>query len=474
MTDHPPILMWFRRDLRLSDHMALTEASQSGRPVIPVFILDEVTQAQGAAARFRLGLSVSAFAKQLGEHGQRLILRKGRALKCLRDLIAETGAETVYWSRLYDPDSKARDTAVKSALKEAGVEARSFAGHVLFEPWTIETKAGAFYKVYSPMWKAVREIDLRASLPVPDLIKAPTDWPASESLADWNLGGDMWRGADVVAKHAVVGDVAARDRLGTFIAHKVARYKSERDFPDAGVTSGLSENLTYGEISPLTCWHAGWRALNEGVNEAEHFLKELVWREFAYHLIHHTPRIVDQNWRDGWDDFGWSRDDEAAILAWKQGRTGVPFVDAAMREMYVTGQMHNRARMIVASYLTKHMLVDWRVGRDWFAECLTDWDPASNAMGWQWVAGCGPDAAPYFRVFNPQTQAEKFDPDNAFLDRWIAEGRPNPHDHALSYFDAIPKSWGLSPTDPYPKAPIVGLKEGRERALAAYEAHKSH
>jgi deoxyribodipyrimidine photo-lyase len=249
----------------------------------------------------------------------------------------------------------------------------------------------------------------------------------------------------------------------------VARYDTTRDQPAVDGTSGLSENLSLGEISPHQCWHAGIRALNEGKAGAETFLKELVWREFAYHLMHHTPRILDANWKEDWDVFPWNEDERlATVKAWKQGRTGIQFVDAAMREMYVTGRMHNRGRMIVASYLTKHLMCHWRIGLKWFEDCLIDWDPASNAMGWQWSAGSGPDATPYFRIFNPVTQLDKFDPDRAYVRRWIAEGRASPTDTALSYFDAIPRRWGMSADKPYP-APIVAADEGRKNALEAYE-----
>ena len=209
--------------------------------------------------------------------------------------------------------------------------------------------------------------------------------------------------------------------------------------------------------------------MHEGARGAEHFLKEVVWREFAYHLVWHTPHILTRNWREGWDAFPWDSEESDNVLAWKQGRTGIKFVDAAMREMYVSGTMHNRARMIVASYLTKHLMAHWQIGQRWFEDCLIDWDPASNAMGWQWTAGCGPDAAPYFRIFNPETQLEKFDADGAYQVQWLAEGRAHPSDTALSYFDAVPESWGLLPSDPYPE-PIVALDVGRNRALAAYEA----
>ena len=468
MGEQSPILLWFRRDLRLSDHPALHAAADTGRPLIPVFLLDEVVEGHGAAPKWRLGLGVEHFAGRLEELGSRLVVRRGEALPTLRRLVQATGAGAVWWTRLYDPDARKRDEAVKAGLKDDGIDARSFAGHVLFEPWTAETGQGGFYRVYTPFWKAVKDRDPGRQLTAPPALKAPAAWPESEAIADWEMGAAMKRGARVVAGHVNVGEEAARGRLAAFIGHKIADYAAARDFPAEDATSRLSENLTYGEISARACWHAGMRAREEGKRGAETFLKELVWREFAYHLIHHTPHIVAKNWREEWRGFPWSRDDRLApVRAWKRGRTGVEFVDAAMREMYVTGTMHNRGRMIVASYLTKHLLTDWRVGLKWFEDCLIDWDPASNAMGWQWSAGSGPDAAPYFRVFNPQTQAEKFDPDGSYRRRWIAEGREPPTRTALDYFEAIPESWQMTPGDHYPRA-VVGPAEGRARALSAY------
>ncbi len=463
-----PILMWFRRDLRLGDHTALTAACGAGRPVIPVFIHDDQVDGLGAAPKMRLGLSVARLAKDIAEKDSRLILRKGAALEVLRDLIAETGAGAVYWSRLYDPDSKARDIAVKAALKEDGVTAESFAGHVLFEPWTVETKTGGFYKVFTPMWKSVRGNEVPDALPAPGAIPAPDSWPRSDALDDWQMAAPMRRGADILRDHCTVGEVAASHRLGAFIAHRVADYQKNRDLPAVDGTSRLSENLTYGEISPRSCWHAGWRALHDGKADAEVFLKELVWREFAYHLAFHTPRIVHDNWKEDWDAFPWNTAETPEVTSWKQGRTGIQFVDAAMREMYVTGTMHNRGRMIVASYLTKHLLSHWRIGMDWFADCLIDWDPCSNAMGWQWSAGSGPDATPYFRVFNPVTQLDKFDKDRTYVKKWLAEHYKKPSATALAYYDMIPLQWGMTPADRYPD-PVVAADVGRKRALAAYE-----
>jgi len=472
MTVKPPILVWFRRDLRLADHPALCAAIEGGGPIIPVFIHDDSVAGLGAAPKWRLGLSLASLARDLEDRGSRLILRRGSALEVLRALVAETGAGAVHWSRLYDPQAIARDKAVKSALREDGIAAQSHAGHVMFEPWTVETKTGGFYRVYSPMWRAVKDREVAVPLRAPSTILAPDMWPVSDGLDDWHMGAAMVRGAEVCLPYQRVGEAAAMDRLHAFTDGAIADYKDARNFPAVEATSSLSENLTYGEVSPRQCWHAGQRALHAGAQGAEYWLKELVWREFAYHLMYHTPHILTDNWRTDWDAFPWSTDaDHPDVIAWKQGRTGEPFVDAAMREMYVTGKMHNRARMIVASYLTKHLMTHWKVGLDWFADCLTDWDPASNAMGWQWAAGCGPDAAPYFRVFNPETQLEKFDRDGAYTRRWIAEGQGQPPATALDYFKAIPRRWSLSSTSSYPNR-LVDLAGGRNRALAAYEARE--
>lgn len=469
LSDTSPIIVWIRRDLRLSDHPALSSAFASGRPIIPVFICDEAVKGLGAAPKWRLGLGVEHFANRLDAFGSRLTLRSGDALACLTQLIEDTGAGAVYWVRAYDPAAVERDTVIKTTLQSNGLEVQSFNGSLLFEPWTVKTGAGGFYRVYTPFWNSVKGRDVASPLPVPKAPKAPARFPLSDDLTDWALGAAMRRGAAVVRPFVRLGEAAALERLEQFTAGPVADYMANRDFPGLDATSCLSENLALGEISPRQCWHAGMRAMHEGKAGAETFLKEVVWREFAYHLMWHTPHILTQNWRPDWDAFPWRTDpDSAEVMAWKQGRTGIPFVDAAMRELYVTGRMHNRARMIVASYLTKHLLCHWQIGRDWFEDCLIDWDPASNAMGWQWSAGSGPDATPYFRVFNPVTQLDKFDKNRAYADRWIAEGKQQPHKDALLFFAATPLKWSISPSDPYPK-PIVPADVGRKRALEAYE-----
>ncbi len=467
-----PIILWFRRDLRLSDHPALSAAARSGRPIIPVFILDDLGQALGAAPKWRLGLGLKVFAQSLEKLGSRLILRRGDALTVLQKLIAETGATAVYWSRAYDPNAIARDTRIKSALTGQGVEAISFEGHLLFEPWTVTTKAGQPFRVFTPMWRAVQGRDVPAPEAAPLAIPAPRNWPGADDLAAWKLGRAMNRGAAIVAPYVRPGESAAFEALHGFF-DRISDYSTDRDRLDRDGTSNLAEYLSLGEIGPRTVWHAVQRAALTGAQGTEAYLRQLVWREFAYHLMFHTPHLLTKNWKPEWDAFPWNTDaSHPDVVAWQQGRTGIPAVDAGLRQMYVTGRMHNRARMIVASYLTKHLMTHWKIGMDWFAECLTDWDPAANAMGWQWVAGSGPDAAPFFRIFNPQTQQQKFDPQGTYLKQWIAEGQAAPSASALSYFDAVPRSWALDSASAYPK-PVVDLASGRTRALAAYEDRKT-
>ena len=469
---HSPIILWFRRDLRLSDHPALDAAVSSGRPVLPVFILDDQVKGLGAAPKWRLGLGLEAFDRTLRALGSRLILRQGAPLAVLRDLVAETGARAVYWSRAYDPAGIERDTQVKATLTGQGMQARSFPGHLLFEPWEVTTQTGQPFRVFTPMWRAVQGRAVPAPAPAPATIPAPPDWPLSEALPVWELDRDMQRGATTMRPYIQAGEAAALDRLEQFL-HRVDYYEAGRDLVSEDATSDLSEYLSLGEIGPRTIWHRVQEAARNGTAGAEGYLRQLAWREFAYQLMYNWPHILTDNWKQDWDDFPWETNpDSLQAVAWRQGRTGVPLVDAGLRQMYVTGRMHNRARMVVASYLTKHLMTHWRIGMEWFADCLIDWDPAANAMGWQWVAGSGPDAAPFFRIFNPETQRQRFDPQSTYLRRWIAEGQRDPPDTALAYFDAIPRSWNLRPTDAYPR-PIVDLSDGRKRALLLYETAKS-
>ena len=468
-------VLWLRRDLRLRDQPAWRAALEEGGPVWPVFILDSlIEETYGAAPKWRLGESLRSLASSLRKHKSQLLLRRGDPLKILKSLIAETGARRVVWSRLYDPMSIDRDNEIKSELDDQGIEVLEVNSSLLFEPWTVQTQRGRFYRVFTPFWKAVQHRDIGQPLGSPSDLSPPDNWPASDKLSDWCLGAGMDRGAAIVSRYAKVGEHAASERLDRFIVDTIGCYKSERDYLGLDSTSRLSENLTYGEISPHRLWYAAKNAM-EGTGtrtaEVKYFLREIAWREFAYHLLYYTPHIIKENWRSAWDNFPWRNDNEDAE-AWRRGMTGIEIVDAAMREMYTTGTMHNRGRMLVASFLTKHLVTGWWVGEAWFRECLIDWDIASNAMGWQWVAGSGPDAAPYFRIFNPGLQAEKFDADKRYRDRFLAEGRRPPHPNALDYFEAVPKSWDLTPDQEYPR-PIIDLSTGRQRALEAYNEYRN-
>ena len=463
-----PVLVWLRRDLRLTDNPALAAAAQTGRPVIPIFLRDDLFEALGAAPKWRFGLGLEYFQNSLQRIGSGLILRSGPALETLQQLVQETDAAALYWNRSFEPEGIARDTAIKSHFTAQGLDVKSFAGNLLAEPWTLTTKAGGHFRVYSPFWRALAAQEVDPAMPAPNTLPAPDSWPLSEALADWQLGRAMQRGATVVAPHLQLGEAAAQAQLDRFLAGALQDYAEGRDFPARQVTSGLSEPLAYGEISARQIWHvtrvtvAGQAAK---ARAAEKFLKELAWRDFAWHLSYHDPHIQTRAWRHEWEAFPWdTAADHPHFQAWQQGRTGVDLIDAGLRELYVTGKMHNRVRMIAASYLTKHLRLHWRLGQQWFADTLVDWDPASNAMGWQWVAGCGPDAAPYFRVFNPETQQKKFDAQARYTRRWLAVDS--------GFAEAAPRKWNVAET-PRPLTPIVGLAEGRAAALAALERFKS-
>lgn len=462
-----PALWWLRRDLRLADNPALTAALAEGGPVLPVFIWDSEVQSWGAAARLRLALSLKALAADLAARGGRLLFLHGEAAAVLLALAAATGAQAVHWGRLYSGATKARDAGVKAALKAAGLRAESHAGALLAEPWDVQTAAGTPFQIFTPFWRALvaRGVAAPAGAPPPPRWPAPPVWPESAPFDAASLAPDMRRGGPVVAAAHKAGEAAAAAQLAHFLRSGLETYASDRDRIDRPGTSGLSAALSLGEISPQQIWQAAQEAaradsrLTEG---AEAFCRQLAWRDFAWHLFHHDPEMGVLNWRRDWAAFPWQEDAEA-LTRWQRGQTGVALVDAAMRALYATGLMPNRARMIVASYLCKHLLLPWQAGLSWFADCLCDWDAASNALGWQWVAGSGPDAAPYFRVFNPESQAAKFDPEGAFTAHYLTPGAPGSN----AFHAAAPLSWRLDPAAPRP-APLISLAEGRARALAAY------
>lgn len=457
-----PTIVWLRKDLRLADNHALTAAAAVG-PVVPVFILDDVFETTlGAAAKLRLKLSIEALSRDLAQVGAPLILRRGDALTVLRQVIAETGAGAVTWTRLTDGPALDRDRRVKAALANDGVATTSHGGFTLLDPWTVKTSAGAQFKVYTPFWRAVSARDIERPLPRPKTLTG-VGGVRSDALADWRLEAEMGPAADALASRISAGEAAALDKLDAFLDGPAPNYAEDRDqmgLPNA--VTQLSDNLAVGEISPRTVWWALMAMGDTPGHEAAR--KQIVWRDFAHHLLFHDPEMETRCWRREWEDFAWSDENDAA-RKWKAGRTGIDIVDAAMRELWVTGRMHNRARMIVASVLTKNLLVDWRVGAAWFRDTLIDWDPANNAMGWQWVAGCGPDAAPFFRIFNPATQAEKFDKSKSYRRLWLYQG-----EGAKSFRAMWPKSDVTFSLESPPL--MVDLGDTRRAALAAWEDMK--
>ena len=459
-------IVWFRSDLRLSDNPALIKALGSGHAIVPVFVLDEETvgvRPPGAASRWWLHYSLQSLDASLRRLGSRLVLRRGPAEKVLGELAAECRAASVFWNRAYDRGSRERDTRLKKALSERGVAAESLKASLLFEPWEVTTQTGAAFKVFTPFWRACRALPpIAAPLPAPQHLPAPEAWPAGEPLAGWRLlpTSPDWAGGLRAAW--TPGEDGAKQRLAHFLDEALDGYHRARDLPAVQGTSRLSPHLAFGEIGPRQIWQA---AVTRGVSAAtDKFLAEVGWREFAYNLLFHNGDLAERNFRSEFDAFPWT-DPGEALAAWQHGRTGYPIVDAGMRELWATGWMHNRVRMIAASFLTKDLLIDWRQGERWFWDTLVDADLANNATGWQWVAGCGADAAPYFRVFNPVLQGEKFDPDGSYVRKWLPELAHLPK-------DAIHRPWTAPvPAALYPSR-IVEHGAARDRALAAFHTLK--
>jgi len=475
----PPLILWFRQDLRLDDNPALNAAAETGRPLICLYILDDKTPGRwriGGAGRWWLHESLAALDARLRKLGGALVLRRGRAQAVLTELIAETGATGLYGNRTYEPYALARDIEIKAALSERGIEGKGFNGALLFEPWSIVNKSGEPFKVYSAFWRACQAQPPRAPLKTPKRLRfAPV--PASDVLQDWRLKPTRPNWAKAFPEHWKPGEAGAHARLDALLDAKLYDYSQARDLLAEDATSRLSPHLHWGEISAQTVWtRVQTRAAEDPrlQHGADKFLSELGWREFSHHLLFHAPNLPERNWRSAFDAFPW-RDDAEGFAAWTHGRTGYPIVDAGMRELWSTGYMHNRARMIAASFLIKHLLIDWRAGQDWFWDTLVDADLANNAAAWQWVAGSGADAAPYFRIFNPVLQGEKFDEDGTYVRRWIPElarlATPNIH----KPWEAPPlvlRAAGVRLGETYP-APIVDHAPARARALKALASIKS-
>ena len=475
-----PALVWFRQDLRLADNPALSAALQTGRPVVPVFILDDAGAQRpwqaGGASRWWLHGSLERLGDALAARGSRLVLRRGTARDVLAALADECGAAAVFWNRCYEPAAIARDTELKGALGARGMAVHSANAGLLFEPWTLATAAGQPYRVYTPFWRACRAAAAPpAPAPAPDAVPAPDAWPRSDDLDGWGLRPSKPDWAGGLRTTWVPGEAAAQDRLFTFLNRDLGGYADRRNRPDVDGTSRLSPHLHWGEIGPRQIWAAVHERLAAGAlagreRQAETFLKELVWREFSYHLLYHFPDLPETPLQQRFAAFPWAPVDTAVLAAWQQGRTGYPFVDAGMRQLWHIGWMHNRVRMVVASFLVKHLMLPWQLGEAWFWDTLVDADLANNAASWQWVAGCGADAAPYFRIFNPILQGEKFDPAGDYVRRWVPELARLPAPFVHRPWTASPdvlRQAGVRLGETYPR-PVVEHDAARRRALAAF------
>ena len=472
MTTRPaPVILWFRQDLRLADNPALDHAMRTGRPLIPVYILDDgpAVRRIGAASRWWLEGSLRALAADLDRRGAGLLLRSGDSETGLRRLIAETGADAVFMNRRFEPDAFVHDADIAHALKADGVECHGYNGALLGRPGAVRTGSGGPYRVFTPFFRALLDVATPPPpMPAPGAIETVSgltgdslhDWALRPSAPDW-AGGFDW----------TPGEAGAAAALAAFVERGLRSYSKGRDHPAEPAVSRLSPHLHWGEIHPWRAALAARRAASDGrvaPAEAEKFVAELGWRDFSAQLLHHFPQMTDTAFRPEYDRMPW-RDDPEGLEAWKRGRTGYPIVDAGMRQLWTTGWMHNRVRMIVASFLVKDLLVDWRAGEAWFWDTLVDADLASNVQNWQWVAGSGADASPWFRIFNPVTQGQKFDADGRYVRRWVPELGRLPDRWLHAPWTAPPeilRAAGVRLGQDYPK-PVVDHAAARDRALEA-------
>lgn len=466
-------LIWFRQDLRCEDNPALALACKKHKYLIPLYIKEsEQGLAVGAAQHWWLHHSLEALQRDLQQVGLDLHFKSGNAHTILQELINEYCIDAVYWNRCYEPQQRARDQEIKTQLKEQGLEVVSCNGSLLHEPWQVLNQSGEFFKVFTPYWRqCLKQIQVRSLLTV-------AHWPqlkaiASETLDEWQLLPSKPDWAKQFAEHWQPGAAGAALKLSQFLDNTLSGYKQSRNEPGVYGTSRLSPHLHFGEISPQQVWFALQQAMHEpdcDLASAETFLAELGWREFSYQLLYHVPQLAEQNFKTQFDHFPW-QNDHSVLKLWQQGLTGYPIVDAGMRELWQSGYMHNRVRMIVASFLTKDLMIDWRLGAAWFWYTLLDADLANNSASWQWVAGSGADAAPYYRVFNPVLQGEKFDPLGDYVRRWLPELAGVPNQWLHHPWDAPKGSLPITLGVDYP-LPIVDHASARARALSSYKQLK--
>lgn len=474
-----PSIVWLRRDLRLHDNPAIDAAARRGGEIYLVYIdeTSETRRAAGAATLWWLDKSLRALSAEVAARGGRLLFRRGEPLEILNQMIEATNASAVYSNRRYGDAERTVDAEIKQKLSDQDITVESFNGSVLTEPWTQKTGSGGYYRVFTPYWKNVRAHFTPAeALPAPERLHDPQS-VLSEDLDSWGwhpTGPDWSSGFPTMW---TPGEVGAQERLEAFVARGLSGYGEDRNRPDLGHgTSGLSPHLAAGEISPAQIWRRVRHEIDAGtvnIDSAWTFLSEVVWRDFSYVLLFHNSDLATENYNAKFNNMPW-RDASAELIAWQKGQTGYPIVDAGMRQLWHTGWMHNRVRMIVASFLTKHLLIPWQKGEAWFWDTLVDADPASNSASWQWTAGSGADAAPYFRVFNPITQGEKFDVTGDYVRTWCPELCDLPRKFLYAPWTADPATLdraGIELGTTYPK-PIVEHKFGRERALDAYNTMK--
>jgi deoxyribodipyrimidine photo-lyase len=471
-TDIAPIIVWFRQDLRLRDNPALRAAHETGAPIIPVYILDDENSGEwkmGAASRWWLHQSLDALNQSLDGF---MVFEAGDPQTILSDITKETNADKIYWNRCYEPWRIERDTTIKEAFNNDGITAESYNGALLFEPHQVLKEDGTPYRVFTPFYK---KACLGRASPPEEPENAPQDLnlhnQQRRSINELNLMPDIaWY--KNMEKEWQPGEDGAQQRLKDFLENGLNDYKDGRNFPVRENVSRLSPHLHFGEISPRDVWHNTRQVMvaEHCENDGEHFLSEMGWREFSNTLLYHFPDLPRKNLQEKFDPFPW-HDDDTALKAWQKGQTGYPIVDAGMRELWQTGYMHNRVRMIVGSFLVKNLLLHWHHGEDWFWDTLVDADLANNSASWQWIAGCGADAAPYFRIFNPVTQGQKFDSTGEYVRRFVPELTKLPDKFLHNPWDApshVLEDAGVSLGKNYPK-PIVNLKASRERALDAFK-----
>lgn len=464
-------LVWLRDDLRLDDNPALNAAAALGLPLTVVYILDEESvgiRPLGGATRWWLHHSLARLASALEARGSRLLLRRGPAEQVIKDVAAYAGATHLFWNRRYGQPERTIDAAVKAWAGENGLEASSFQANLLFEPWTVKTGSGGPYKVFTPFWRAcLAGQEVRDPQEPPARIPGPPQHgrvQAGDELDSWQLlpSSPDWSGGLSATWNP--GEDGARERLEDFLDGPAEEYGTGRNLPGIEGTSRLSPHLRFGEVSPFRVWREIRRRFPQKVPaDVGIFRSELGWREFCWQLLYNNPELATRNYRPEFDRFAWQQPGKRELAAWQQGRTGYPLVDAGMRQLWQTGWMHNRVRMAAASFLVKNLLADWRIGEEWFWDTLVDADAASNPANWQWVAGSGADASPYYRIFNPVTQSRKFDAGGRYLREFVPE---------LADLDnkSIHEPWKTGVPD-YPE-PLVELPESRERALAAYQQLK--